>query len=72
MGNGLGRILIYGGLGLIGLGTLVVVLERVGWRLGRLPGDLVLQRGNLTVFIPITTMLLLSLVVSLLVRIWQR
>lgn len=55
---------------LIGLGVLLLVLGllwplfgRLG--LGRLPGDIVIERETTTVYIPIMTGLLLSLVLSL-------
>ncbi len=53
-------------------GVLVVIAGVVVWLagdklrfLGRLPGDIRIERDNFRVFIPITTMLLLSLVFSL-------
>ena len=62
---------------LIALG-LLIVLAGVLWPwlaklpLGRLPGDVVVDRPGLKVFAPFTTMLLLSLVVSLLVWLFRR
>ncbi|HYA43174.1 MAG TPA: DUF2905 domain-containing protein [Syntrophobacteraceae bacterium] len=40
--------------------------------LGRLPGDIVINRPNLKIYIPITTMILLSLVISILLRIFRK
>lgn len=40
--------------------------------LGRLPGDIVIDRPNLKVYIPITTMIIVSLVISLLLRIFRK
>jgi hypothetical protein len=59
------KLLILIGLALIGLGLLWMVGERFG--LGRLPGDIVIERGNLRLYFPLTTSLLLSVVLSLLV-----
>jgi hypothetical protein len=41
-------------------------------RLGRLPGDIVIQRDNFTLYIPLGTMIVLSLVLSLLLNLAAR
>ncbi len=62
---------------LIALG-LLIALAGVLWPwlaklpLGRLPGDVVVDRPGVKVFAPFTTMLLLSLVVGLLVWLFRR
>ena len=55
-----GKLLIGGALVLLVLGGLFLLLGRFG--LDRLPGDLVMRRGNLTVYFPIGIMILLSVV----------
>lgn len=35
--------------------------------LGRLPGDIIIQRDNFTLYLPITTMVIVSLVLSLII-----
>lgn len=56
----IGKFLIGGALVLLVLGGLLFLLGRFG--LDRLPGDLVLRRGGLTVYFPIGIMVLLSVV----------
>ena len=58
------RWLIILGVLLILLGVLWPWLTRLG--LGRLPGDLVIERNNLRVYIPIATSIIISVVLSLL------
>ena len=58
------RWLIILGVLLILLGVLWPWLTRLG--LGRLPGDLVIERDNLRVYIPIATSIIISVVLSLL------
>jgi len=41
-------------------------------RLGRLPGDIVIERPRLTVYIPLGTMLLISLILTVLVNLIAR
>lgn len=57
------RLLILMGIVLIALGLFWLAAERLGF--GRLPGDIVFERGNLRVYIPLATSLLLSVILSL-------
>jgi hypothetical protein len=59
----LGRLLIVAGLVLAALGAVFVLGPRLPF-LGHLPGDIVIQRDNLTIVIPITSMILVSIIVS--------
>jgi hypothetical protein len=60
--GGLGRILVaVGGLILV-LGVVVSLLGRTG--LGRLPGDIVVHRPGFTLYFPIVTSILLSLLLT--------
>ena len=59
----LGRVLLVLG-GAIAITGLVLLLgSRIPF-LGRVPGDIVIQRDDVTIYIPLTTMLLVSLVLS--------
>lgn len=59
----LGRFLIIAGLALVAVGFLWPYLGRIG--LGRLPGDIVIERENFRLYIPIVTSLLISALVTL-------
>jgi hypothetical protein len=62
----MGRILVWTGLGIAALGGLLLLGQAVpGLRLGRLPGDIRIERGNASFYFPLTTMLLLSAILSL-------
>ncbi|HQD51849.1 MAG: DUF2905 domain-containing protein [Dethiobacteria bacterium] len=62
--DSLGKILLAVG-GLIAVaGLLLLFFDRFG--LGRLPGDIIVQKENFTFYFPITTMLLVSAVLTLL------
>lgn len=67
----LGRGLVYLGLGLALLGGLVLLLGRVV-DLGSLPGDFVYEGDNVRVYVPIATMIVLSVVLTLLVNLALR
>ncbi|MDZ5695918.1 DUF2905 domain-containing protein [Chelativorans sp. M5D2P16] len=64
------RLLIIFGVILIAVGLLWPFLQKMG--LGRLPGDLVLGRENFRVYIPITTSILVSIVLSLILWLFNR
>jgi hypothetical protein len=59
----MGRWLIVFGVVLIVTGLLWPVLQKLG--LGRLPGDIVIERENLRLYFPIMTSLIVSVVLSL-------
>jgi Protein of unknown function (DUF2905) len=55
---------------LLVFGIIFVLLGRFG--MDRLPGDLVLKRGNLTLYVPIGLMILLSVVGTILLNLYFR
>jgi Protein of unknown function (DUF2905) len=61
----LGKLLIFLGAILITAGVLVFFLGRTHLPLGRLPGDLVFRGKNTTFYFPLTTSIVLSLLLSL-------
>lgn len=68
-----GRIFIYVGIGLVIIGAVLLLLNRIpGLNLGRLPGDLTWEKGNVRIFIPIGTMVLVSLILTILLNIFFR
>ena len=57
------RFLIVLGLVIVVIGLLWPYLSQIG--LGRLPGDIVIERENMTLYFPLMTCLLLSVLLSL-------
>ena len=62
--SGFGRLLIVAGLALAALGGLLVLYGKVPF-LGKLPGDFLIERPGFTVYLPLGTCLVLSVVLSL-------
>jgi hypothetical protein len=60
------RLLVRLGIVLIVVGGLVYLLGRLGISFGNMPGDLTWRRRNVTVYFPIGTSILLSVVLTLL------
>jgi hypothetical protein len=65
-----GLVLVAVGLGVVVLG-LLVWSGALSW-FGRLPGDIRIERDNLRVYFPITSMILISLVLTLLINLVRR
>jgi membrane protein implicated in regulation of membrane protease activity len=66
-----GKILILFGVILIAAGLVLKVGGRFPW-FGRLPGDIYIQKKNLAFFFPITTSILVSIVLSLIFMLLRR
>ena len=67
----LGKMLmVWGGMMLV-VGMLLTLSGKIPW-LGRLPGDMIIQRDNFSFYFPLTTCLLLSVVISLIVALLRR
>jgi len=61
----LGKLILFVGAALILVGLLLMLLGRTQLPIGRLPGDIVYRRRNFAFYFPLTTSILLSIVLSL-------
>ncbi|MDR5658057.1 DUF2905 domain-containing protein [Serpentinicella sp. ANB-PHB4] len=66
----LAKTIIFIGVILIVIGLLVMGGSRFG--LGRLPGDIFLKRGRLTIYFPIVTSIIISIILSFLLNTFFR
>ncbi|HEX2032735.1 MAG TPA: DUF2905 domain-containing protein [Chloroflexota bacterium] len=70
-----GRLLLVAGLALAGLGLLIMLAGRIPF-LGRLPGDIAVQRDGASFYFPLVSSLLLSLVLTVVLNVvlnlWRR
>ncbi len=67
----IGRWLIGVGILLVVIGLVMLAAGRLPW-LGRLPGDILIERDNLTIFIPLGTMLVVSLILTIIANVIAR
>lgn len=67
----MGRLIINAGISLIVIGVIVFGAERLGIRLGRLPGDIRIEGRRGGFYFPIVTCLLLSAVLSAIVWLFR-
>ena len=68
----IGRWLVIAGIGLAALGGLVWLAGRSGLPLGRLPGDIRIEREGFSCFIPLASSILISLLLTLLINLIVR
>lgn len=67
----LGKMLLIGGGILALVGLIVIVTAKIGFT-GRLPGDILIQRGNFTFYFPLVTFIIVSLVLTVAVNLILR
>ncbi len=67
----LGRMLMFAGGVLLILGALFSFGARVPW-LGRLPGDIVIERENFRFYFPIATSIIVSIILTLVLSLFRR
>ena len=71
----MGKFLIFGGIFILITGLLLYFKPGGGgfpWFLGKLPGDIRIQKEGFSLFIPVTTMLLLSALLTLIIHLINR
>lgn len=70
--NEIGKAILGLGLLLVLIGAVLLLAGRIGLPLGRLPGDVIYKGKHVTVFFPIVTCILISIVASVLMYLFSR
>jgi hypothetical protein len=65
------KTLIYIGIALVVLGLIFSVVGKIPW-LGNLPGDITIQRERFTFYFPLTTCILVSVIITLVLYFFRR
>ncbi len=66
-----GKILIIVGAVIIVTGLVMIFADRIPF-LGKLPGDIHIKRGNFTIYFPVVTMLIVSILLTVLLNLFGR
>ena len=69
--SGLGKTLIYLGIFLVVVGLIFLMGGKIPW-LGHLPGDIYIRRARFTFYFPLTTCLLISVIITLVLYLFRR
>ncbi|SFG51254.1 Protein of unknown function [Desulfotomaculum arcticum] len=67
--DAIGKMLIFFGLFIVVAGAVLMAAGKIGG-LGRLPGDIFIQKGNFTFYFPVVTMIIVSVMLSLIFNIF--
>jgi len=67
----LGKLLILIGVFIVAIGVLLLIGEKIPW-IGKLPGDIVIKKEKFTFYFPITTSIILSILVTLLFTFFRK
>ncbi|HEY3151823.1 MAG TPA: DUF2905 domain-containing protein [Candidatus Binatia bacterium] len=68
---GIGKALVYLGILLVVVGVIFLLGGKIPW-LGHLPGDLTIERDGYTFYFPLTTCILISVIISLVLYFFKR
>ena len=69
----MGKLLIFVGAIFVGLGLFLTFMSQFSsFKIGRLPGDIYIKRGNFTFYFPLTTSILLSVLLTLVLSLLSR
>ncbi len=71
MNLSLGKILVFAGIVLIVIGALFTFSGKIPW-LGRLPGDIFIQKKNFSLYLPVTTSVIISIVLYLVLMLMRK
>jgi hypothetical protein len=72
MNQDTGKYIVLFGLGIILIGALIYFFhDKLHW-IGRLPGDIRVERENFRFYFPITTMIILSVVLTIIIRVVRK
>ena len=67
-----GKWIVLAGVLIIVIGALIYFFyDKLNW-LGKLPGDIRIERENFRFYFPITTMIIISVIITLLVNLFKR
>jgi len=69
--NSLGKVLIILGSILIGMGIFFVLMNKIPF-IGKFPGDIYIQKKNFTFYFPLTTSIILSVILSVILWLWSK
>ena len=72
MNSDTGKWIIFAGLLIIGAGILVYFFhDKLHW-IGKLPGDIRIERDNFRFYFPITTMIIFSIVLTVIITVIKK
>ena len=69
--SSLGKLLANAGIAAVVAGVVLILGPRIPW-LGRIPGDLVIRREGFTLFFPLASMIIVSVLLTIVINLFFR
>ncbi|RUM92145.1 MAG: DUF2905 domain-containing protein [Thermodesulfatator sp.] len=69
--NEIGKLLLFLGIFMVLAGLLLMFLPKIPF-VGKLPGDIVIRKGNFTFYFPLATSIILSIILTIIFSIFRR
>ncbi|MGB9767081.1 MAG: DUF2905 domain-containing protein [Sulfurihydrogenibium sp.] len=63
--DSIGKSLVFIGFLIMLIGLMFIFFEKLPFNIGRLPGDILIKRDNFTFYFPLTTSIIISVILSL-------
>jgi hypothetical protein len=71
MNNSAGKIIIFAGGIIVLIGVIIYLFgDKLRW-IGHLPGDINIERENFRFYFPVTTLILLNILLFIIIRVWK-
>jgi hypothetical protein len=71
MQNSAGKIIIFAGGIIVLIGVIIYFFgDKLRW-IGHLPGDINIERENFRFYFPVTTLILLNILLFIIIRVWK-
>jgi hypothetical protein len=70
--DSLGKLMVGIGTVIVLIGALVLIANRLGIHLGKLPGDIVIRKDHVTLYFPIVTSIIISIILSLIFYLFKK
>jgi len=67
----LGKILVLFGIILLVVGVVLIFVERIPF-IGKLPGDFIYRKGNFTLYVPIVSMIVISILLTIILNLFRK
>jgi len=69
--NEIGKLLLFFGIFMVLAGLLLMFLPKIPF-VGKLPGDIVIRKGNFTFYFPLATSIILSIILTIIFSIFRK
>jgi hypothetical protein len=70
--SGLGKAVISAGVILIIIGMIILFKDKLPFGIGRLPGDISIERDNFRFYFPLGTSVLISIILTIILYFWRK